>query len=120
VLLAEGVRQNLPRAGHGESVGGRRQIECGRSPEQYLGDLPRREVGLTPEAYILAFLDALEHRGQVLDAQDATYLLGAYALSSRYVPSVYWSRVLGQTGFDWIDPAFLAHNIGARVEVRVV
>jgi hypothetical protein len=78
VLLVEGTILNIPRADQGYVIGDRRQTECSRSPDEYLRDLPEGEVGLTPEAYAIHFLYALEHCGQVLDHQTATYLIGAY------------------------------------------
>jgi hypothetical protein len=120
VLLAEGALQNLPREGQGQHVGGRQQLECNRTPTEYLQELQSRgEVGLTPEAYIMQFLDALQRRGQVLDTQTFSFLLGAFLPSSRTVPSACWYPDYGQANLDGAIPGnrFVYH--GARAAVRV-
>jgi hypothetical protein len=119
VLLVEGSIPNMPFAGQGRRVGGRPQMECGRSPSEYLRSLSDDEVGLTPEAYAAHFLDGLERRGQVLDAQTASYLLGAYLPASRIVPVAYWYQRAGQVSLIGGHPEDGVDIYGARVGVRV-
>ncbi len=119
VLLVEGALPDLPRAGQGRSIGGRPQLACGRSPRAYLRALPAGEVGLTPEAYVMHSLDALERRGQVLDFQTASYLLGAYLPASRHAPVACWSPGDGRAGMGGHDPEFRLPDNGARAAVRV-
>jgi hypothetical protein len=96
----EGSIPDLPRIGEGRSVGDRPQVVTGRTPAEYLGSLPDDEVGLTPEAYVIHFLDGLERRGHVLDFQTASYLLGAYLTASRHVPATSGNcRDFKQWGF---------------------
>jgi hypothetical protein len=120
VLLVEGAIPNLPREGQGQSVGGRPQIECNRTPTQYLADLRSRgESGLTPEAYMVQFLDDLERGGRVLDVETYTYLPGAFLPTSRYVPCAYWNPRFGQAFLDWGDPGGRNPDGGVRAAVRV-
>ena len=120
VLLVEGTLQNLPRAGQGQLVGDRRQIECNRTPTQYLADLRTRgEVGLTPEAYILQFLDALERQGHVLDVETYTYLPGAFLPSSRRVPCAFWGPGRGRALLRGGDPESHDAPFGVRAAVGV-
>jgi hypothetical protein len=69
VLLIEGGLTNLPRRGRGTTVGGRPQIEAGRTQREYLASLPGDEAGWTPETYVTAFLTRLERTGDVLDVE---------------------------------------------------
>jgi hypothetical protein len=120
VLLVEGSLVNPPREGQGQTVGGRPQIGCGRSPAEYLHELRRRaEIGLTPEGYIVHFLDALERRGQALDVDAFSCLPGAYLPTSRYVPCAYWYPESGQAGLLAYDPDGRNSDYGARAAVRV-
>lgn len=119
VLLVEGALQNLPRAYQGQTIGGGVQLECGRTPAEYLRDLPESEIGLTPEAYILHFLDALERGGRLLDGETYASLIGAYFPSSRVVPGACWNPGLGQVALGRSDPGSRGAQSGARVAVRV-
>ncbi len=120
VLLVEGALQNLPGEGEGQTVGGRLQLECGRRPAEYLRALQGRgEVGLTPEAYVIHFLDGLERRNQVLDWQSASHLLGAYLPASHRIPAAYFNPGLGRAILSNVDPADDFTLDGARVAVRV-
>jgi hypothetical protein len=120
VLLVEGGLQNLPRVSQGQTIGGRPQIECNRTPTQYLTDLRLRgESGLTPEAYVLQFLDTLERRGQVLDIQTFSSLTGSFLPASRDVPGAFWDPQGGQAILDWDDLGDRGPGIGVRAAVRV-
>ena len=119
MLLVEGSLLDLPREGQGKIVGGRRQVECGRSPEEYFANRPKDEVGWTPAAYIVRFLDALERSGTVLDRETCTYLTGAYFPSSRLVPDADWNPDIGQAYMDRDIPDLRNPDDGARAAVRV-
>lgn len=119
VLLVEGALQNLPFAGEGQTVGGRHQIECGRSPAEYLHNLPKDEVGMTPEAYVVHFLDALERGGRLLDTGTFSSLPGAYFPTSRNVPGACWDPEFGQASLGRTIPGYRYADDGARVAVRV-
>jgi hypothetical protein len=119
VLLVQGSRPNLPRQGQGLTVGGRLQDECGRSPHQYLHTIRENEVGLTMEAYVVHFLDAIDRRGQVLDVETYTYLPGAFLPSSRFVPIAFWGPTGGQACLNLNSPEGRYANHGVRAAVRV-
>ncbi len=119
VLLVEGSMLDLPREGQGKRIGGRRQVECGRSAEEYLRDLPKGEVGWTPEAYIVRFLDALERSDTVLDHQTLSLLTGAYLPSSRIVPGAFWYPFYGRARLGGRGPDYRDPVDGARAAVRV-
>jgi hypothetical protein len=120
VLLVEGGLQNLPRVSQGQTIGGRPQIECNRTPTQYLTDLRLRgESGLTPEAYVLQFLDTLERRGQVLDIQTFSSLTGSFLPASRSVPCACWGPQGGQANLYWVGPGGRHPDGGVRAAVRV-
>jgi hypothetical protein len=120
VLLVEGSIPNLPREGQGQTIGGRPQIECNRTPTEYLTDLRARgEIGLTPEAYMVQFLDTLERSGQVLDVETYTYLPGAFLPASRIVPGACWGPEGGQALLYRDDPGSRIPYLGVRAAVRV-
>ena len=127
VLLLENLR-NIPRAGKGQTIGGRPQVEAGRTPNRYLNLLRTapyaQEQGLTPEAWLSLFLAHLnETGGEVLDdyaSGSACYLTGAYFPSSGYLPCVYWDRVDAQAFVDRVDPGNRFPDDGVRSAVRVV
>jgi uncharacterized protein (TIGR02996 family) len=118
VLLVEGMT-GLPREGQGKRIGGRRQVECGRTPQEYVDSMPNGEVGWTPETYIVRFLDALERTGTVLDHQTASWLTSSYFPTSRVVPRAYWYPICGQAYLDGAGPDIADARDGARAAVRV-
>ncbi len=119
VLLVEGGLPNILRPGEGQTVGGRAQIEAGRSPQEDLASLPGGEAGWTPEIYIAAFLTSLERSGQALDTKTVTYLLGSYIPAPACVPGAGWFPEGRQAALDGVL-GDSGPNIGARAAVRVV
>ena len=119
VLLVEGGLLELPREGQGKRLGGRGQLECGRTVQEYLAFMPEGEVGWTPETYIIRFLDALERSGIVLDRETYSLLTGAYVPSSRYVPRAFWDPGRGLALLDGEWPGIGYDRAGARAAVRV-
>lgn len=120
ILLVEGALQNVPRTSEGREIGGRRQLECGAITHEYLAQLhDRGEAGLTPEAYGVAFLDALERRGQVLDTRNFCFLLGAFQPSAYNVPGASWSPVYGRLILDMSTLERRDMFTGVRGAVRV-
>lgn len=119
VLLVEGGLTNLPRQGQGQTVGGRRQIECGRMPQEYLASFPEGEIGWTPETYIVRFLDALERQGQVLDRGTLTYLTSAYLSAFDEVPFAYWYPCRRRAFLGASGPAGRCLSHGVRPALRV-
>lgn len=119
--------QNIPREGKGQDVGGRKQIEANKSPNQYL-ELMRAEghaleQGWTPEEWQAMFLKRLaETGGEVLDDYQtgaACYCTDAYFPASGDVPSAYWGRGFAQASVDWLDADSRNPDVGFRAGVRV-
>jgi len=97
----------MPRQGHGEVIGGRRQLEAYSIPRDYLRTLStstyQGETGWTPEDFLTHFTTQLEITNQVShDRYDgnALWLLGTYVpksmKSSGLVPVGYWARDAGR------------------------
>jgi uncharacterized protein (TIGR02996 family) len=120
ILLVEGDLLEIPSEGQGTTVGRRPQITCSQTSEAYLRALSSDEIGWTPETYILHFLSTLEQRGQVLDQETYTYLIGAFLPSSRDVPGAYWDRYCRRARLSGSHPDYRLSSGGARVAVRVV
>lgn len=111
----------MPGEGRGRVVGGRRQLEAGSTPRDYLGTLAtppyRGETGWTLEDLLTHFLVHLEATGQVShDRADgnATWLLGTYLPTlvpgALVVPTASW-----QSG--WGRRLYLgAHRTGNRLD----
>ena len=99
----------MPQAGQGQTRGGRRQLEVGLSPREYLNALQAQahhgETGRTLEDFITAFLTRLTTTGEVshdVSDNNALWLLGHY-LKVPYadlVPTGRWIRDLGRVRLD--------------------
>jgi hypothetical protein len=121
VLLVEGAILDLPCEGQGQTIGGRRQLECGQSPAEHLLELQRRgEIGLMPEAYVVQFLDALERRGQVLDVQTFSSLPGSFLPVSRCIPGAFWDSRNGRAVLVGDETDYHLAYYGVRAAVRVM
>jgi len=122
VLLVEGALINVPETGQGRVVRGRRQLECGRTPEYYLATLAfLGEEGLTPEAYAVQFLDAprAPRRGPRSDDLVRPHRRPTFP-SSRDVPNASWSPVIGRAHLYAGGPELAYPTDGARAAVRVI
>jgi hypothetical protein len=120
VLLTEAGLTDLPRAGQGQTLARRPQIEAGRTPHQYLADCPKDEVGWTPETYIAAFCTALERTGRPLDVETVSRLTASYLPDSGYVPNACWYSGGRRANLGRDGPDFGGPYDGARPAVRVV
>ncbi len=121
VVLVEGRLPNLPRAGQGTVIGGRKQVGTDRSARAYLRSCFPGEVGWTPETYVAAFCAQLELMGQVLDARTQSCLIASYLPAiSGCVPAAYWSPGLRQANLDRFIPGSAVPKGGTRAAVRVV
>jgi hypothetical protein len=89
VLLIEPL-EDIPLAGQGQTIAGRRQLETDQKPRQYLRSLPAGERGWTPETYVAAFCAQLERAGRVLDAHTTSTFIAAYLPASGGVPDGWW------------------------------
>jgi hypothetical protein len=110
----------MPQPGAGQTLGGRRQLEIGSSPRDYLAALQTQayqgETGRTLEDFGAAFLVHLEATHEIShDRHDdnALWLLGQYVpyvprLKSDLVPTAWWHRHYGRVRLD-------AHRPGNRL-----
>lgn len=99
----------MPHQGEGRTLGGRRQLEIGRSPREYLQTLQadeyQGETGKTLEDFITKFLVHLETTNEVSnDRKDENCLwcLGQY-IKIEYaecVPTGRWERDIGRVRLD--------------------
>ena len=99
----------MPQQGRGKTLGGRRQLETGSSPRDYLRTLQTQayqgETGKTLEDFITRFLTHLETTDEVsndLDDDNALWFLGQY-VKVKYgdlVPTGRWFRVVGRARLD--------------------
>ena len=125
VLLVEEMDE-LPRAGQGRTLGGRTQLECGKTPTDYINTLRNaagqyaHEVGLTPESYIILAITRLKEQGIVIDHDTLSYLLGGYFHSAGYVPNGYFYPDYHQAVLDWNVPGRANARSGGRPAVRVI
>ena len=133
---APGFR-HIPREGKGRVMGEkilRRDLVSNKLPEFYLSILQKAqedpsspyhgESGMTPEDWILAFMNHLKETGKPLDndeneEESLSYLVGAYhpSITRKFIPYVSWSnqRVYLQT----IEFASSAENVGTRSVVAI-
>jgi len=91
----------MPQQGQGKTVGGRRQLETGSSPRDYLRALQTQvyegETGRTLEDFITRFLTHLETTNEVSNDRyddNALWCLGQY-LKVKYAEPVltgWWGR----------------------------
>ena len=110
----------MPQQGRGKTLGGRRQLEIGSSPRDYLRTLQTQayqgETGKTLEDFITRFLTHLETTNEVSNDRyddNALWLLGQYVkyverLRSDLVPTGRWQRDVGRARLD-------AHRPGNRL-----
>ncbi|MHB1357580.1 MAG: hypothetical protein ACYCZF_16545 [Anaerolineae bacterium] len=99
----------MPGPGQGKTVGGRKQLETGLSPTEYLQALKvegyEGESGKTLEDFVTAFLVRLETTDEVshdVDDGNALWCLGQY-LKIAYadvVPTGRWVRSVGRVRLD--------------------
>ena len=106
----------MPQQGQGMTLGGRRQLEIGQSPREYLQALQEQqylgETGRTLEDFITKFLTHLETTDEVSnDVRDdnALWCLGQYLKVpyAELVPTGRWHRDVGRVRLD-------AHRTGNK------
>ena len=110
----------MPQQGRGKTLGGRRQLEIGSSPRDYLRILQTQayqgETGKTLEDFIAKFLIHLETTNEVSnDVHDnnALWCLGQYlkVTYAELVPTGRWFRDVGRARLDM-------HRTGNRLCTR--
>ena len=99
----------MPAPGRGLIIEGRRQLEIGSSPREYLETLRSRpyrgETGITLEDFLTKFLTKLEMTNEVsndVDDDNAIWCLGQYYKLpyADVVPAGRWIRQLGRLRLD--------------------
>ena len=110
----------LPQQGRGKTLGGRRQLETGSSPREYLQTLQTEayhgETGKTLEDFVTKFLTHLEATNEVSNDRyddNALWCLGQYVKVeyADLVPTGWWHRVFGRARLDM-------HRTGNRLCTR--
>jgi hypothetical protein len=107
-----GLVENLPimpQQGTGRTLGGRKQLEIGHSPREYLQTLQAEayqgETGKTLEDFIIKFLTHLETTNEVSNDRhdnNSLWCLGQY-VKIKYaeaVPTGWWNRDFGRVRLD--------------------
>ena len=99
----------MPQQGRGQTLGGRRQLEIGYSPREYLQTLQTEtyqgETGKTLEDFITKFLTHLGTTNEVSNDRydnNALWCLGQY-VKIKYadvVPTGWWNRDFGRVRLD--------------------
>jgi hypothetical protein len=99
----------MPQQGQGKTLGGRRQLEIGHSPREYLQTLQTEmyegETGETLEDFITGFLTHLETSDEVsndVNDYNALWCLGQYVeiAYADLVPTGRWYRDVGRARLD--------------------
>jgi hypothetical protein len=131
-----GLAENLPimpQQGNGKIIGGRRQLETGYSPRDYLQTLKAQsylgETGKTLEDFITEFLTRLETMNEISNDRhdgNALWLLGQYVkyvthLKSDLVPTGWWHQFFGRVRLDAHRPGnkLCTRNWGVSTIVRL-
>jgi hypothetical protein len=121
----------MPQQGRGKTLGGRRQLEIGSSPRDYLLTLQTQayqgETGKTLEDFITRFLTHLETTNEVsndVDDKNAVWCLAQYLRVSYgdLVPTGRWIRSVGRARLDMhrSNNKQCAKNFGASTTVRLL
>ena len=120
----------MPAIGQGKTLGGRKQLEIGSSPNKYLQTLQAQayqgETGKTLEDFIIHFLTRLETTHEVSnDVKDdnALWCLGQYLKIpyAQVVPTERWVRDVGRVRLDMhrTNNKQCAQSWGAATTVRL-
>ena len=130
LLLIES-NPDLPAVDRGQTISGRKQIEAGQTPKDYLKLLQTQEQyqgesGLTPEANLTLYLDGLIRNQTPLDdltrigkgkgKGKANFLVGNYV--SGNVPHFCWSRIHGKSFLRGFHPSLRDYSYGFRPSAR--
>ena len=92
---------DIPAQGHGQTLGGRKQLEANQSPNAFLNSILndpqyQGEQGLTPEARLILAITHLHQTNQVIDDYQgqgkACYSVGAFFPARSLVPHGFFYR----------------------------
>jgi len=121
----------MPQQGEGKTLGGRRQLEIGSSPNEYFQTLQleayQGETGKTLEDFITRFLTHLETTNEVsndVDDKNAVWCLAQYLRVSYgdLVPTGRWHRSVGRARLDMhrSNNKLCTRNWGGSSTVRLL
>ena len=119
---------DLPAEGKGKTVGGRKQLEANKTPEQYLKKMKEDEQyagesGMTPEAELAYFMHYLQKNNQVIDDWEGSgktnWNLGGYLKSAGGVCCSFWSRSVRRLRLRWFDSDLHFGIYAVRASVRI-
>lgn len=117
----------LPKQGEGKTMNGRKQLETGMTPIDFLQTLGTQpyqgETGRTPEDFLVDFLTRLQTTNQVSyewQAHSALWLLGSYLPGTGDVPRAYWDRDYRQLSMVTFDLRVSSELLGAASTVRLL
>ena len=99
ILMVE-TEDVIPRKGKGETKGGRKQIEAGKSVNEYMEILKSpeyaHEQGMALEDWLMHAIVTLEEKNQVLDDLGGNgcfcRLPGSFNFSSGWLADAFWAR----------------------------
>ncbi len=126
ILMIEDM-PDLPAEGKGQEIEGRKQLEAGQSPEEYLAKIQTEEQYAneqftTPEAQLIYFMEYLQRNNQVIDDWDGKgngcWNAGAYFKGKGGVPFGGWGRHDRQFLLGWSNPGVHGGAYGVRGSVR--
>ncbi|MEI6090911.1 MAG: hypothetical protein WCR42_10695 [bacterium] len=121
----------MSEQGLGERLGGRRQLDIGNSPREYLqileSDVYNGETGKTLEDFIIKFITRLEEKNEVSNDRydnNSMWCLGQY-IKIKYgecVPTGWWNRDFGRLRIDMhrTGNKVCTKSWGASTTVRLV
>ncbi len=127
IVLVENM-PNIPSLDKGKKIGGRKQIEAGKTPMDYLNMLKTKkdyvgEEGLSPEADLSYAITHLEETNQVINDWggngNLSYELGAFFASSDSVPCLGWNRDFNRSDLWKFSVTNKDLHIGIRVGIRI-
>jgi hypothetical protein len=120
----------MPEQGRGLTIGGRKQLEIGLSPREYLATLKAEayegETGRTLEDFLTTFLIRLETTNEVsndINDNNAHWCLGQYMKIpyAEVVPTGRWHRDIGRVRLDMhrTGNKLCTKRVGAATTVRL-
>ncbi|MBI5421070.1 MAG: hypothetical protein HZA35_02025 [Parcubacteria group bacterium] len=128
VLLIEYL-PNIPREGKGEDINGRKQLEAGKSPVEYLktmmsGEIYAHERGYSIEDQLVYAITHMEETNQIMNDWEgngsSAFQLGAYMVDGNSIPVVSYGRGYMRAGIVRLAADFHGPIYGARTEVVIM
>ncbi len=123
---------HIPQQEEGQTIGGRKQLETGMSPRQYLLQVQRNamysnEQGMTPEDWLCNAILNLRNNGKQIDSAgrngQTCYLIGSgyqYGPSGEEIASAGWGRIKSDSAFLGADfNSESQQNFGVRTVVEI-